>query len=58
MNNSSKGQVYRIFKQNFGMEHYLKTLSPKKNKMDICKIPHCKSSLTSGNWEMAWRVYK
>ena len=33
MNNSSKGQVYRIFKQNFGMEHYLKTLSPKNKKI-------------------------
>ena len=56
MNNSSKGQVYRIFKQNFGMEYYLKTLSP-KNKKDICKIPHSKSSFTSGNWEMAWKVF-
>ena len=23
----------------------------------ICKIPHCKSSFTSGNWEMAWKDY-
>ena len=30
MKNSSKGPEYRIFKQNFGMEHYLKTLSSKK----------------------------
>ena len=57
MNNSSKGQVYRIFKQNFGMEYYLKTLYP-KNKKDICKIPRCKSSFTSGKWEMAWKVFK
>ena len=26
-------------------------------KSDICKIPHCKSSFTSGNWEMAWKDY-
>ena len=52
MNNSSKGRVYRIFQQNFGMEHYLKTLSPKNKNIFV------KSSLTSGNWEMAWEVYK
>ena len=56
MNNSSKGQLYRMFEQNFGMEYNLKTFSPKKK--DICKIPHCKSSFTSGNWEMAWKVFK
>ena len=28
VNNSSKGQVYRIFKRSFGMENYLKVLSP------------------------------
>ena len=32
VNNSSKGQVYRIFKQSFGMENYLKIPSPKYMK--------------------------
>ena len=35
MNNSSKGQVFRIFKQTFGMEYYLKTLSPKNQKIFV-----------------------
>ena len=35
MNNFSKGQVYRIFQQNFGMEYYLKTLSPKNKKIFV-----------------------
>ena len=35
VNNSSKGQVYRIFKRSFGMENYLNILSPQCMKVMI-----------------------
>ena len=35
VNNSSKDQLYRIFKQSFGFENYLKILSPKYMKILI-----------------------
>ena len=35
VNNSSKGQVYRILKRSFGMENYLKIRSPKYMKIMI-----------------------
>ena len=33
INSSSKGQIYRIFKTNFGFESYIKNLHPKQRKL-------------------------
>ena len=51
MNNSSKGQMYRIFKQNFGMEHYLKTLSPKNKKILVkFRTANHQLAVETGRW--------
>ena len=51
VNNSSKGQVYRFFKQSFGMENYLKILSPKYMKIMIkFRTTNHRLPVETGRW--------
>ena len=52
VNNSSKGQMYRICKQNFGFENYLNKLSPKIRNMFL-KFPTTNHRLPVeiGRWQ-------